>query len=1136
MYKILLYRSTKPAKVAGLPNKEKVGHKLRLLFWILLLSSCFPKIIDAQTVTLSEKKVALDQVFQKITRQTGYNFIYNVQMVRKATPVTINVTNEPLARVLDLCLFGQHFSYKIDQKTIIISRKEEGSNLQKRAADTLNIRGRVVDPAKRPLPGATLTINHNNAQTVIVTNENGIFDVGLIARNAIIKVSYIGYLPKLITPQSDLGDIVLTEKNSQLDETVVIGYGSESKRFSVGSTATLSAKDIENQPISNPLAALEGQVPGLTVTQSSGVPGASLALQIRGQNSLQSNLNNFKPYDQPLFIIDGVPFAPQNANSNILTNMNTKFTYTGGLDMSSGLSPFNSLNPRDIETISVLKDADATSIYGTQGANGVIIITTKKGKAGETKLNANFYTGYNSATKHVSFLNTQQYLQLRTEAFKIDGNTPQTYNAPDLLTFDKKKYTDWEKTIFGSTSRQTDAHLSLSGGSDRMTYLVSGGYTNSTYNFPGNFADNRFTLLTKFHTSSSNNKFTADFTNSYSYDKNNAGPFGGNGRVVNSPNLPDLLDKDGNLVWNYKGVSLGQYQLYSYLKQTALFEAFNLNSDMQLSYKFVPDFKFTTNIGYSRFSASERGTDPLSAQNPLYAVGSASFSNNTPQTLVIEPQFDYSLTSGKGVFTATLGGSFKRNSSRSNTEYGTDYSSDALLNSIGAAGSVYATDTYSIYKYTAAFLRLNYIYDSKYIVNLTGRREASSVFGPNHQFGSFGSAGLGWIFTEEAGFHDAMPFLSFGKLSANYGTSGSDGIAPYQYQAFWAPSTSGGNSFQGIKPVFPLNVYNPDYTWANKKALNIGLNLGLFNNRLLLNADVYQNRESNQLTTAILPTQTGFSSVLENLPATVQNRGLEISLSSTNVKSGHFSWTSSFNFSMNRNKLLAFQDLEKSPYYLLYTIGAPTTQITGFKYKGVNTQSGLFEYYDRNGQATSAPIADAPSKGGDYFPIADTEPRFSGGIGNSLSYNNFNLSFFFNFSKQKATNYLYTIYGSYAPGSGVYNVPTAALDYWKQPGDKTSLQKLTTGFGDAFTASTAFPTSSGAYSDDTYLRLKTVALSYTLPSNWLKKLNIANCQVYLNAQNLLTITNWKVGDPEQFGNYTSFPLQRTIVFGLNFNL
>jgi TonB-linked SusC/RagA family outer membrane protein len=1135
MYKFLLYRTSELIKTARSRTTGRSKNKHRLLLLALFFFFCLPKTTTAQ-ITLSEKKITLDQVFHKIARQTGYYFVYNVQMVRKAMPVTINVKNEPLAKVLDLCLSGQPFSYKIDQKTIIISRKEEDNSQQKSTTDTLNIRGRVVDPSRHPLPGATLTINSNKGQTFIITNENGFFDIGLVPRNAAIEVSYIGYLSRSIHPRADLGDIVLTEKNSQLDETVVIGYGSESKRFSVGSTSTLSAKDIENQPVSNPLAALEGQVPGLTVTQSSGVPGASMALQIRGQNSLQSSLNTFKPYDQPLFIIDGVPFAPQNANSNMLTNLNTKFTYTGGLDMSSGLSPFNSLNPRDIESISILKDADATSIYGTQGANGVIIITTKKGKAGETKLSANLYTGYNSATKSVSFLNTAQYLQLRSEAFKVDQNTPQTYNAPDLLLFDQTKYTDWEKVIFGNTSRQTDAHLSLSGGVDKMNYLVSAGYTNSTYNFPGNFADNRFTLLTKFHTSSSNNRFTADFTNSYSYDKNNAGPFGGNAKVINPPNLPDLLDKTGNLAWDYKGASLGQYQLYSYLKQTALFEAFNLNADMQLSYKFTSDFKFSTNIGYSRFSVSERGTNPLAAQNPLYASGSASFSNNTPQTFVIEPQFDYNLTSGKGIFKATLGGSFKRNSSKSNSEYGDGYSSDALLNSIGAAGSVQATDSYTIYKYTAAFLRLNYIYDSKYIINLTGRREASSVFGPNHQFGNFGSAGIGWIFSEEAGIHDALPFFSFGKLSANYGTSGSDGIAPYQYQAFWAPSTSGGNSFQGIKPVFPLNVYNPDYTWAKKKSLNIALNLGLFNNRLLIIADVYQNRESNQLTTAILPTQSGFNSVLKNLPATVQNRGLELTLNSTNLKSDRFTWTSSFNLSFNRNKLLAFEDLENSPYYLIYTIGAPTTQVIGYKYKGVNPQSGLFEYYDRNGQATSSPIPDVSKKGGDYLKIADTAPRFSGGIGNNFSYRNINLSFFFNFSKQTATNYLYTIYGSYAPGSGVYNVPAAALDYWKKPGDRTSLQRLTTGYGDAFTASTAFPTSSGAYSDDTYLRLKTVALSYTFPDKFLKKLHMTNCQVYVNAQNLLTITNWKVGDPEQFGNYLAFPLQRTIVFGLNFNL
>jgi TonB-dependent starch-binding outer membrane protein SusC len=377
--------------------------------------------------------------------------------------------------------------------------------------------------------------------------------------------------------------------------------------------------------------------------------------------------------------------------------------------------------------------------------------------------------------------------------------------------------------------------------------------------------------------------------------------------------------------------------------------------------------------------------------------------------------------------------------------------------------------------------------------------------------------------------------MSYGKLSGSYGTSGSDGIAAYMYQPFWKPVNEV-PAFQGFQPDAPQNLYNPNYSWALKKSLNVALDLGLFHDRVLANATWYRDREGNQLGGYPLPIQTGFSQVLENLPANIQNAGWEFTVTANPIRTKAFSWSTNFNITFNRNKLISFPDLAGSSYAYDYVLGKPTSEVVGFRYKGVNPTTGLFEYYTSKGQTTNNPLYELPSQGGDLVPIADPEVKYFGGFGNTFSYKHVSLYVFFQFSSQVAPNYMSTIYGSYLPGAAIANQPVQMLNYWKNPGDHTAFQKLTSNYGTtAALAAENFSSSSGAYSDDTYARLKTVALSYSLPDAFCKKAHIQSCRIYVNAQNLLTITDYKVADPEVYANYAAVPLQRTIVCGLNFN-
>jgi TonB-linked SusC/RagA family outer membrane protein len=1075
----------------------------------------------SQRITLNSKQDSLENVLKEIHRQSGYDFFFDRKVIQKIKPVTITVNNASLEETLSNLLKGLPLMYNIEDKIIIIKEQPFYNKLL-----PITAKGRVTGQDMKPLPGATIRVR--GTDKVTTANSNGEFTLTDLPKEAILQISYIGYITLEVQAIAISGtnytNIGLQTLESRLDEVQVIAYGTSIKRFSVGSVAGISAAEIAKQPVTNVLLALQGQVPGLVINSLNGAPGSKVNVQVRGQNTLRANLNGNSPFDQPLFIIDGVPMASQNENINLLQSMGTQSS-----NIQSGFSAFNNINPSDIESISVLKDADATSIYGSQGANGVIIITTKKGQPGKTDLNITVNTGVNAITRRVNLLNTPQYLALRHEALNNDGVTlPPAYDGsnPDLLLFDTTKYTNWSKKFFGNTSNNTDVHVSLSGGTQSSTFILTGGYTHASYNFPGDFGDNRLTFHSGFNHKSKDNKFTVDFGTDYSYDHNNSsGQPSVTAALQLAPNFPDMLDANGNLIWNYKGMDLTGYQQYSYLKQPSNLNSYQLSNTMRLSYLLIKGLKLSANLGYSRLTTDETSVRPLSSQSPTYAYSKAfsTFAKNNFQTINIEPQLDYTRQVGKGRLTALVGGTYKKNQSSNEILQGTDYANDGLLGSITGAKTVYAVSAGNPYKYAALYGRIGYIYDNKYILNFTGRRDGSSNFGPGRQLGNFGSAGAGWIFSEAY----KLPFMSYGKISANYGTNGSDGIAAYQYQAYWT-SDAFGPLFQNLSSYHPLNLYNPDYSWATKKSLNIALDLGFFQDKLLINTTWYRNRESNQLLGTTLPSQTGFNSVLQNFAATVQNKGLEFSVTSNNIQHKNFSWTTNFNITANRNKLIAFPGLATSPYAALYTLGRSTSTINGYRYKSVNDTTGIFQFYTAKGTTTYNPDFRTEAQGGDKMPIADLQPKFFGGLGNTFTWKGFSLTAFLQFSKQQARNYLYSIYSNQPPGTQ-NNVPVEMLDRWRKPGDQAPLQKATQSFfNPAYTAASAFSTSSGVISDASYIRLKTLSFSYSF-----KVKGVKSCRVYANAQNLFTITNYKVGDPETPGELSVIPLQKTIAAGLS---
>jgi TonB-linked SusC/RagA family outer membrane protein len=1044
--------------------------------------------------------------------------------------VTLDVTDAPLQEVLEQCFKDQPLTFTVQDKAIIVRQRPTQS-----APPSLpipqppgDIHGHVTDSTGTPLVGANVRIK--GTKKGVSTDSKGNFVLPASDAQALILVSFTSYETQEIKVDGrDNINVRLKYSTDPLDEVHVIAYGTTTQRFSVGSIAKVTSEEIASQPVTNVLGALEGRVPGMVVMQSSGAPGASFSVQVRGNNAIGGSSGGPILPSSPLFVIDGVPFAPQNNNIN---QFNSLVSATNGLGnlFTPGLSPFNNINPADIESIEVLKDAEATSIYGSRGANGVVLITTKKGAIGKARFNLNAYSGENSVTRTVKMMNTSEYLAMRHEAFNNDGLTPSAANQGyDLTTFDTTRYTDWRSVFLGGTAHTTTVNGGLSGGDKNTTFLIGGGFHRVGNVFPGGFHEDGASVNTNIHHSSIDQRFTVDFSNNYSYDENNSA---GNPDVLQAftlaPDYPSLLNPDGSLVWDYKGLDLGQLSgvsnPLSYLKDKYQATTYNLISSLQIGYRVLPGLTIRSSFGYNTFNAKEISESPAVAQDPSYnPVGASNFGTNGYETWIIEPQVEYRAHLLSGKLDVLLGSTFEKDANSASNINASGYTNDDLLGSISAAGQTNAYDSYTEDKYTATFGRINYVLNEKYIISGTGRRDGSSRFGPDRQFGNFGSIGGGWIFSQERFMKPLSRVLSFGKLSANYGSTGSDNIGDYQYQSNWAPQQSS-TTYQGIRGYYPENLANPYYNWEVNKKINVGMDLGFAKDRVLLVIDAYRNRCGNQLLPYQLPSQTGFVQVVQNSPATVQNSGVEVQIQSTNIKGREFTWTSSFNISVPRNKLIAYPDLSTSAYANTYKIGQPLSVLQRYIYAGVNDTTGIFQFRTSKGGTTYSPQLS------DYGTVGNTDQKFYGGLGNMFKYKGFYLNIFAQFARQTGPNYLFSIYGNLA-GSFNYNLPELAVNnHWRQPGDHTVMEKYTTTFGQVYSGARYFTGSSGAYSDASYIRVKTLSLGYDLPHSYLAGIKMEACRIYFSAQNLFTFSRYK-GDPETQNMY-SIPPAKTITGGL----
>ncbi|ORL43836.1 TonB-dependent outer membrane receptor [Zunongwangia atlantica 22II14-10F7] len=952
------------------------------------------------------------------------------------------------------------------------------------------ISGTVRDQDSVPIPGVNVIVQGSSTGTM--TNLDGVYSIYARVGDTLV-FSYIGFKEfKIEVSDSFSGDITLETSVDALDEVVInAGYYNTTQRERTGNIVKVSAAEIENQPLINPLQALQGRMAGVEIVPRNSLPGTAPSIRIRGTNSLRDEGN------YPLYIIDGIPI-----NSTPVVSRS----------LSAGVDPLNTIGLENIKSIEVLKDADATAIYGSRGANGVILVTTKKGIPSTGTLEARVYSGISTMPNRIDLLNTEQYLQLRKAAFENDGIEPNNSNAYDLLVWDQNRYTDWQDYFIGGTSTMTDMNLQYSGGDERTYFRLGGSYQNQGTIYPTDFNYQKITGNFNLNHTDVSDKLNLNLSITYGVDIND---LIGNTILLNQPfsippNAPELFTEEGRLNWE-DWIAVGQNNPLSGYFNESRAQTNNLNSNLVLNYKILEGLSLKANAGYTYLDREENVKIPTYSYRPsVNRVHESDHTNVKRLSWILEPQLIYDTKLLDGHLNAIVGVSFQKSSEILKEQSGIGYVNEALIGNLEAAQTINNDDYFNReYKYNAVFGRIGYNYKDKYFLNLTGRRDGSSRFGPGNRFANFGAIGAAWIFSEEGFLTDGTSILSFGKLRGSYGITGNDQIGDYGYLDTYEVT-------RGPSGLYPTQLNNSSYSWETNRKFELALELGFFDDKLSIAGSWYRNRSSNQLVGFALPSMTGFTSVQANLPATVENKGLELELNAQPIKNNHFVWEASINFSLPNNALVSYPQLKSSPYSNTYQIGKPLNIVWLYQYGGLDPETGIYTIVDVND--------DGRFDFNDRTEIEELGREYFGGFNNSFSFKNLNIQFLWQFVKQRGTlfsmdvgrigNQREAAIEALNPNS-VYQIPTQGV------------QGL---IGYAYAQSTSF-----FYTDASFLRLKTLSLNYSLPSNWIESLKVKKASLFIQGQNLFTITPYKGLDPEVPQAGTSFANLRSLTAGIQLN-
>jgi TonB-linked SusC/RagA family outer membrane protein len=1143
-FKILCKDAHHPNQLDGRVRLLKSKLILIMKLTTVLITVCCLHVSAAgysQNITLSETNAPLKKILQLIRKQTGFQLLYDAELLKQSKLVTLNIVRGPITVVLDQIFGNQPFTYRIYDKTILVKEKEESALPQQvQRADEL-IRGTVLDADGKPVYLASVKVKGSGRP--VVTDKEGKFSIAVPQAGTILVISYVGYATQEVAAGSGM-TITLQADINKLNDLVVVGYGSTRRKDLTGSVASIDVSEVKNVPFATLDQALTGKAAGVQVVQSDGSPGGVAKIRIRGGTSLLGG-------NDPLYIVDGVQVQIQNrylqSAADIVSpverfgNDNPNVSVSGSF--ARGLNSLGGLNINDIETIDILKDASATAIYGSRAANGVVIITTKKGKLNQKPvLEANYYTGISSPVKE-KVLNRDQYIMIMKEAARNlndaraakvpaeapDGLATQILTDPNIFG---PANTDWMDLVLRTGITQ-NADISVRGGGTGSRYYTSLAYNKNNGVVKGTDYTRLAGKVSLDNEISSKLRINTNLDYGFSTNNITNGMYT---QAMFAPPTVEPYNADGS-VKIIDPASIGSLPYEGFQNPLALLKGLNRSNTVSLvgslagEYDILKDLKFrsSVSVNYNNYRQNNYVPSTVSIATP---DGSGSSNNGIAtqaQSQDVNTFYENTLTWDKQFnennrLNLLVGTSWQISKSNSFSASGQGFPDDVYLNNLSSAAVTLPSTGVSAQNSLLSFyMRANYALYEKYLFTFTGRSDASSKFPEQNRVGYFPSGGVAWRISQENFLKD-VKWINEIKLRASVGYTGTQNIGDNLFYTLYAPV-----SYAGLNALSPSQLGNDRIKWESTRQKDAGIDFAFFNSRLRGGVGYYEKSTSGVLFPATVATSSGFSGVTANI-ANIRNRGLEVELRGDFIRKRDFQWSGTFNISGNRSKVLAlsndFADPDNPTVYnygnTVLKVGEPLGLLYGRVFEGIlKTQAEVDDYAKKNllaafGSMPYIGIGDAKYALGepvylDYSfykddVIGHAEPKYYGGYTNSLTYKNFNLMTLATFSY--GGDILYLADAQNQDVARRTNKTVKILERWTPENPDAVRPRLVLG-----ESSYAYAASNNVY-DASFIKLKSVTLSYQFPKTMTDRLKLTGASVYVSATNLFTITNYPGADPE----------------------
>lgn len=1119
--------------------------KMSRYILLFVVAMGLPVWLNAQNVRQLPAE-SLKSRIERIASNSRKNIVYDDKSFGSIQVAALNAENNDLNALLTKSLASTGFTFKtMPDNSIVIKKQEKTAVLssQQKSTGKGTLQGTVLDEVGNVVTGVMVSIPGTTTGTM--TDINGKYMLsGIPEGSTSLQFAFMGYETllmndvKISAGRSTLMDVVLKETTTLLNEVVVVGYGTQQKRDITGSVTTIQGSKLRDIPASSVTAALAGMVPGVQVSQTTGAPGAAPSIKIRGTGSITAG-------NDPLYVIDGFPYE------------NDALLY---------------FNTNDIESVSILKDASATSIYGSRGANGVIIVTTKKGQAGAPKISLDTYLGIQNVTKKVDVLSPEEFVEFALDAvnnsWEYLGNSasdpmesrPPFYQVPAYyLNPDSWVRTDWQDEIF-RTALVQNYSLSISGGTESLRYKVSANY----YDKDGTIKKSnlkRYTVGTNIAMDLTGKwKLSVGLNAAKTKNTivNDEGQWGGGiiGTAIGLPGFFGAVNEDGSYP-SFEGMGYS----VSAVPNPMIFinenddhsDVARIMGNVAVEYNIIEGLNFKSlfgfdnyNYDYSSFHKGYNGDVPSLDDYQRYTYDpEGSHSSVKSFNWLSENTLNYNVRLNQDHYVGVLLGITAQKYNAKNVSISANNFPDNMVPTLNAGQIKSGSTSESEWSLASYLARINYGFKDRYFASLSMRRDGSSRFGKDNRWGSFPAASAGWLVSEESFMKD-INFINYLKIKASYGVTGNNVIPDYGSIGLLSYSyyPVGNSTSMGLVPT---TMSNDDLGWETSKQVNAGIELGFFKSRIQLSAEVYQSINDNLLLNVPVPSILGVTTALHNI-GKVRNRGMELNLITRNI-TGDFNWTTDFNISFNRNIVLALGP-EGDPIRStsnqeshITMVGEPIGNFYGYAFEGVyNTMEEINARPHLSTDRPGDPIVKDVNDDGeitvdDRTILGNYQPDFMYGIQNTFSYKGFDLGV--SLQGVAGAEIMNLAMRQTLSMNGRTNQLGIARERWRSPEEP--------GNGKLYSANIDIrgvrrDPSSAYIEDGSYLRVKNITLGYTFNTSFLKNIQISNARIYASAQNPFTFTKYSGYNPEVSTyhspvtpgvDYLNYPLDKSLVLGLN---